>query len=99
MKYFVKVIKLISCLLVVYTALYLGTIFLSHAQYSFYPSCQNILSFSAHDKATLLILSIALIVTSIIQFASLCALKKHITNLIFLLPAILAGLLFTFSTL
>lgn len=99
MKNLMRIIKFISCLLVVYSALYLGTIILSHTQYNFYPSYENILRLTTHEKGILLGLSLALIGSSLMQFVSLCAIKKKVNDLIFLLPAIIAGVLFTFSTL
>lgn len=99
MKNLMRIIKFISCLLVVYSALYLGTIILSHTQYNFYPSCENILRLSTHEKGILFGLSLALVGSSMMQFVSLYAIKKKVTDLIFLLPAIVAGILFTFSSL
>lgn len=90
-----KVLKILTILLFfigLYLALYVGTDIISHMQFQSSPIVS--LRGTPADVIVLIIAAILLIL-SIIQFAGDMAIKKHISNLIFLLPAILAGVLFT----
>ena len=92
MKNLSRIVIILLFFIALYAALYMGADVISHMSYSHF-QIQSVKNTST--QVMVLIIAFALLMISIIQFAGDMAIKKHISNLIFLLPAILAGVLLT----
>lgn len=92
MKNISRIAIILLFIIAFYATLYLGVNAYSHMQYANF-QVSTLKTGSA--QIAVLVLAVALLSISVIQFAGDIAVKKHISNLIFLLPAILAGVILT----
>lgn len=92
MKNISRIAIILLFIIAFYAALYLGVNAYTHLQYTNF-QVSTLKNSSA--QIAVLVIAGALLSISVIQFAGDIAVKKHISNLIFLLPAILAGVILT----